>query len=186
MQAEASLYYANKPLFLSKSCQNWALCFDSDPSNFCFAFTLDPDPNSERKVSVTIIKMLTEFESKPLLLWSPDPDPNLEWKMSVVNIDLNYWLNWIKTTFVLIWPLDPDPNLESQHLYQTVPVRSATVKNIFFFGQVFDIGSVPASASCLELYLVKQGWKFMSCSHCQELCQQPSWHLISCTRVDNQ
>ena len=24
----------------------------------------------------------------------------------------------------------------------------------------------------------KQGWKFMSCSHCQELCQQASWLLI--------
>ena len=23
-----------------------------------------------------------------------------------------------------------------------------------------------------------QGWKFMSCSHCQELCQQASWLLI--------
>ena len=25
--------------------------------------------------------------------------------------------------------------------------------------------------------------KFMSCSHCQELCQQASWLLIGCTRV---
>ena len=24
------------------------------------------------------------------------------------------------------------------------------------------------------------GWKFMSCSHCQELCQQASWLLIGC------
>ena len=31
-----------------------------------------------------------------------------------------------------------------------------------------------------------QGWKFMSCSQCQELCQQVSWLLIGCTRVNNQ
>ena len=30
-----------------------------------------------------------------------------------------------------------------------------------------------------------QGWK-MSCSHCQELCQQASWLLIGCRRVNNQ
>ena len=28
--------------------------------------------------------------------------------------------------------------------------------------------------------------KFMSCSHCQELCQQESWLLIGWTRVNNQ
>ena len=28
-----------------------------------------------------------------------------------------------------------------------------------------------------------QGWKFMSCSHCQELCQQASWLLISSIKV---
>ena len=31
-----------------------------------------------------------------------------------------------------------------------------------------------------------QGRKFMSCSHCQELRQHPSWLLIGCTRVNNQ
>ena len=31
-----------------------------------------------------------------------------------------------------------------------------------------------------------QGWKFMSCSHCQELGQQASRLLIGCTRVNNQ
>ena len=30
------------------------------------------------------------------------------------------------------------------------------------------------------------GWKFMSNSHCRELCQQASWLLISFTRVNNQ
>ena len=29
------------------------------------------------------------------------------------------------------------------------------------------------------------GWKFMSCSHCQELGQQASWLVIGCTRVNN-
>ena len=33
--------------------------------------------------------------------------------------------------------------------------------------------------------LVVQGWKFMSCSQSQELCQQASWILIGCTRVVN-
>ena len=28
-----------------------------------------------------------------------------------------------------------------------------------------------------------QGWKFMSCNHCQELGQQAGWLLIDCTRV---
>ena len=31
-----------------------------------------------------------------------------------------------------------------------------------------------------------QGWKLMSCCHCHELCQQVSWLLIGCTRVNNQ
>ena len=31
-----------------------------------------------------------------------------------------------------------------------------------------------------------QEWKFMSCSHCQELRQQTRWLLIGCTRVNNQ
>ena len=31
-----------------------------------------------------------------------------------------------------------------------------------------------------------QGWKFMSCSHCPELCHQASWFRIGCTRVNNQ
>ena len=31
-----------------------------------------------------------------------------------------------------------------------------------------------------------QGWKFVSCRHCQELGQQASWLLIGCTRVINQ
>ena len=31
-----------------------------------------------------------------------------------------------------------------------------------------------------------QGWKLMCCSHCQGLCQQASWLLIGCTRVNNQ
>ena len=30
-----------------------------------------------------------------------------------------------------------------------------------------------------DLFTLKsQGWKFLSCSHCQELCQQGSWLLI--------
>ena len=31
-----------------------------------------------------------------------------------------------------------------------------------------------------DLPLGGQGWKFMSWSHCQELCQQASWLLIGC------
>ena len=31
-----------------------------------------------------------------------------------------------------------------------------------------------------------QGWNFVSCSHCQELCQPASWLLIGCTIVNNQ
>ena len=32
----------------------------------------------------------------------------------------------------------------------------------------------------------QQGWKFLSCSQCEELGQQASWLLIGCTRVNNQ
>ena len=32
---------------------------------------------------------------------------------------------------------------------------------------------------------VQQGWKLMSCTHCQELGQQASWLLNGCTRVNN-
>ena len=31
-----------------------------------------------------------------------------------------------------------------------------------------------------------QGWKLLSCSHCQELCQQARWLLIGYTKVNNQ
>ena len=31
----------------------------------------------------------------------------------------------------------------------------------------------------------EQGWKFMGCSHCQELGPQASWLLIGCTRMNN-
>ena len=31
----------------------------------------------------------------------------------------------------------------------------------------------------------EQGWKFMSCCHCQELGQQAIWLLIGCTRLNN-
>ena len=46
-------------------------------------------------------------------------------------------------------------------------------------------------ADCIEdtinrRMLAALGWKFMSCSHCQELCQQASWLLIGSTRVINQ
>ena len=34
--------------------------------------------------------------------------------------------------------------------------------------------------------LTDQEWKFMSCSHCEELCQRASWLLICYTRVNNQ
>ena len=33
--------------------------------------------------------------------------------------------------------------------------------------------------------LHNQGWKFMSCSHCQKMCQQTSWLLIGCSSVNN-
>ena len=34
----------------------------------------------------------------------------------------------------------------------------------------------------------EQGWKLLSCSHCncQELCQQVGWLLIGCTRINSQ
>ena len=47
----------------------------------------------------------------------------------------------------------------------------------------------PEVAAAVEAQLrfaAEQGWKFMSCSHCQELCQQTSWLLIGCKRVNNQ
>ena len=43
-------------------------------------------------------------------------------------------------------------------------------------GDGFDGGRLP---EC------RQGWKFMSGSHCQELCQQGSWLVIGWTRVKN-
>ena len=45
--------------------------------------------------------------------------------------------------------------------------------------------SVPSPVRDSPL-LIQQGWKFISCSHCQELGQQASWLLIGCTRVNNQ
>ena len=29
------------------------------------------------------------------------------------------------------------------------------------------------------------GWKFMSCNHCQEFCQQARWLLIGCKKENN-
>ena len=39
-----------------------------------------------------------------------------------------------------------------------------------------------AGSKSLALNYVFQGWKLMSCSHCQELGQQASWLLIGYTR----
>ena len=35
-------------------------------------------------------------------------------------------------------------------------------------------------------FTVLQGQKFLSCSHCHELCQQVIWLLVGCSRVNNQ
>ena len=42
-----------------------------------------------------------------------------------------------------------------------------------------------ANANLRFVMNILQGWKFMSCSHCQELCQPASWLLISFTRMNN-
>ena len=47
-------------------------------------------------------------------------------------------------------------------------------------------GAGPTFSEVLDVLTSPQGWKFMSCSHCQELCQRVSWLLIGCTRVNNQ
>ena len=48
-----------------------------------------------------------------------------------------------------------------------------------------SIPNVASSAYSMDPIL-GQGWKFMSCSHCQELGQQASWLLTGYTRVNNQ
>ena len=40
--------------------------------------------------------------------------------------------------------------------------------------------------SYYENYERTPGWKFMSCSYCQDLCHQASWLLIGYTRENNQ
>ena len=44
---------------------------------------------------------------------------------------------------------------------------------------------ISASLYALGLPII-QGWKFMSCSHCQEFGKQKSWLLIGFTGVNNQ
>ena len=47
---------------------------------------------------------------------------------------------------------------------------------------------IPAAGFIGLTYLTsesKQGWKFMSCSRCQEFGQQASWLLIGYTRATN-
>ena len=39
-----------------------------------------------------------------------------------------------------------------------------------------------ADSALVDSIYISQGWKFMSCSHCQELGQQASWLLIGCSR----
>ena len=43
----------------------------------------------------------------------------------------------------------------------------------------------PTGTACTTV-MRAQGWKFMSCSHCQDLCQQVSWILIGYTSGNNQ
>ena len=52
----------------------------------------------------------------------------------------------------------------------------------------------PRRVVVVRLHVVLQGqvagkglrWKLLSSNHCQELGQQASWLLISCTKVNNQ
>ena len=53
-------------------------------------------------------------------------------------------------------------------------------------GEEWQGGDMNGPAGGWKVNLLKQGWKIMSRSHCQELCQQASWPLIGCTRVNNQ
>ena len=48
---------------------------------------------------------------------------------------------------------------------------------------LIGIGTILGS---IQILYWTQGWQFMSCSHCQELCQPAIWLLIGCTRVNNQ
>ena len=53
--------------------------------------------------------------------------------------------------------------------------RAATTQRVYQYLYAYD-----------GEYGLTQGWKFMSSNHSQELCQQASWLLIGCTRVNNQ
>ena len=73
------------------------------------------------------------------------------------------------------------------------PSLNVTTPPLLFFLHSF-VNSL--STSCHEVPTVRvtsfhpcvnaPGWKFMTCTHCQELRQQPNWLLIGCTRVTNQ
>ena len=54
------------------------------------------------------------------------------------------------------------------------------------YGCADAISLVAGRDEVSDLLKLDQGWKFVSCSHCQELCQQVSWLLIGCTKVNNQ
>ena len=53
------------------------------------------------------------------------------------------------------------------------------------FSTVPDRNPTATTAAAPENPPTFQGWKFMSCSHCQKLGQQASWLLIACTRVNS-
>ena len=65
------------------------------------------------------------------------------------------------------------------------PVRSATNPSSVAppTGSVEDLEVVVEEGKLTDLRDGQLGWKFMSCSHCQELGQQAGWLLIGYIRV---
>ena len=47
------------------------------------------------------------------------------------------------------------------------------------------LGITYLTEEATQFYGITLGWKLMSCSRCQELCQQASWLLIGYTRVNS-
>ena len=83
-------------------------------------------------------------------------------------------------------PVKPEPTARKVSSRTTVPTAAAVEEP----PPVLRPRRSPDSASSDHVPLCQmhsaQGWKFMSCSHCQELCQQATRPLIGCTKVNNQ
>ena len=78
---------------------------------------------------------------------------------------------------------DRQAKLLAKSQQQRVRLKRAAKPPRQTFDDFVKLDFTAMSTEFADRLTTDQGWKFMSCSHCQDLCQQASLLLIGCTRV---